>query len=229
MPGRRRAAGCRPRKHSDPGITGAEATESGDARECRGRVVQVAAKDGANVGVAQDSGKRRLAPEFHEHGQIQHGWYRRVVQGGMVPSGAGWLVRQRASPAAPAQLAVVEAGHGGVQGNDAQPVDEVAVVQRGIVARLVQEPGSEIGLVVVVPIAQMTFAPWPCTPDPRWRGAWHTLRVRRRSARSPVKITASGRAPEARTSAKSCQHGFAVNDAVQGLRTPQQVGVAQMK
>ena len=48
----------------------------------------MAAKDGANVGVAQDSGKRRLAPEF-EHGQIQHGWYRRVVQGGMVPSGAG--------------------------------------------------------------------------------------------------------------------------------------------
>ena len=69
----------------------------------------------------------------------------------MVPSGAG-VASSAASQSSCvlAQFAVVEPGHGGIQGDDAQPVDEVAVIHRVVVVRLVQEPGPEIGAVVMV-------------------------------------------------------------------------------
>ena len=69
----------------------------------------------------------------------------------MVPSGAG----VSSSAGKPlelclAQLAVVVARDRGVHGDDAQAVDEVAVVHRCVVAGLVEQPGPEVGPVVVV-------------------------------------------------------------------------------
>jgi hypothetical protein len=55
----------------------------------------------------------------------------------------------------PVQLVVtefpmMEAGHRGVHGDNPQAVDVVAVVHRGVIARLVQQPCPKVGPVIVV-------------------------------------------------------------------------------
>ncbi len=49
-----------------------------------------------------------------------------------------------------AELPVVVPGHGRIEGDDPQPVDQVAAVDRGGVGGLIQQADAEIGPVVVV-------------------------------------------------------------------------------
>ncbi|CDZ92487.1 hypothetical protein RHRU231_960016 [Rhodococcus ruber] len=125
---------------------------NGDVGERRGRgVVQVPGEDGAHVGVAQHLGEAGLVAQFDEHGLVEHAGHRRVMHGEDGAEGRRRLEFLRQ----PVQLflrdlAVVEAGHRGVEGDDAQAVDVVDAVDRAGGRRLIEQQFPEGGAVVVV-------------------------------------------------------------------------------
>ena len=125
---------------------------------------------------------------------------------------------------------MVETGHGGVQGDDAQPVDEVAVVHGGVVGRLVQEPGAEIRPVIVVPHRPDDLGTHGLAGGLDDRAQF----VVGAGFAAVGQVSCEDHCFGARAGSlhflkELLEQGIAVHRAKQGLRTGQQVGVTQME
>ncbi len=134
------------------GVAGGGRHRDGDARE-RGerRVVQVPRDDRAHVAAAQDRGQTRLVAQLDAGGQWQHARHRWVVQGEDRAQRRG----RRQDAGQPRELlvrelAVMPAGHGGIQCDQSQAVEFEDRVDRRGVAQLSQEGLAERRPVVMV-------------------------------------------------------------------------------
>ena len=154
-----------------------------------------------------------------------------MVQGEDGPvRGRGFQLAGKPVELGLAQFAVVEAGNRRVQGDDAQSVDEVAVVHGRVTAGLVQQALPEVGAVVVVAHGPDDFRTQGLA------GGVHDGAQLLVCAGFALVGQVAGENDSLRPGPgrpdfvkELNEAGFAVNDAVEGIRTSQQVGIAQVE